>query len=84
MEQAAGRAMIEQGNRNHKTDNGKRELQRRFGSTVVAASWELRLGEYWVDVHVLPSDGSSDVITFTERLEKFPSEECIANIALVT
>lgn len=62
---------------------GKEELQRRFGDqAVLAVSWEIRDDEVWVDVLVLTPDGETN-ITFTEYLNVFPSEEMIANIALV-
>ena len=86
MEQAAGRAMIEAGRRDKITFGGKEELQRRFGKGVLTASWEWREedgGAYWVDVVVQPADGAEPMI-FTERLEEFPSDECITNIALVS
>jgi hypothetical protein len=65
---------------------GKEELQRRFGkNAVLTASWEKRgenADDYWADVMVAPADGSPP-LTFTEKLDEFPSDECIANIALV-
>lgn len=72
--------------RDHLAMKGKEELQRRFGDrAILTASWEKR-GEYsddvWADVMVQPADGSAP-LTFTEKLEEFPSDECIANIALV-
>jgi hypothetical protein len=89
LEQAAGRKAIEEGNRDKQAYDGKTELQRRFGErAVLSASWELRrtgiddVGEYWVDVLIQPADGG-DVMCFTEYLDEFPSDECIANIALV-
>ena len=80
---AAGRASLEAVKRNHIVLNGKNELQRRFGAAVLTASWEWREEAYWVDVTVLPADGG-DLMCFTEALKVFPSDECIANIALVT
>lgn len=88
LEQAAGRKANEEGRRNTKVLNGKEELQRRFGThAVLTASWEARrndvgLDELWVDVLIQPADGS-EPMCFTEHFEMFPSEECIANIALV-
>jgi hypothetical protein len=84
MEQAVGRAANEAGQRDTTVLTGKQELQRRFGDdTIIAASWEWRDDEnYWVDVVIQPADGGG-ALCFTERLEEFPSEECIANIALV-
>lgn len=84
MEQAAGREAIKKGAREQKVLAGKEELQRRFGDrSVLAASWALRENEFWVDVIVQPADGSMPM-TFTEQLVIFPSDDCIANIALVT
>jgi hypothetical protein len=89
LEQEAGRKAVAEGRRDQKALDGKTELQRRFGErAVLTASWELRrdggddVGEYWVDVLIQPADGS-DVMCFTEYLDCFPSDECIANIALV-
>jgi hypothetical protein len=86
LEQAAGRAAIATARRDHLALKGKEELQRRFGEkAVIAASWERRGindDDLWADVMVQPADGSHPLI-FTEKLDEFPSEECIANIALV-
>lgn len=91
LEQAAGRKAVEEGVRDQKALVGKQELQRRFGEhAVLTASWEWRItedefgpaGAYWVDVMIQPADGA-DVMCFTEYLDAFPSDECIANIALV-
>jgi hypothetical protein len=86
LEQAAGKAAVAEARRDHLTMKGKEELQRRFGErSVLAASWEKRgdnADDYWADVMVQPADGDPP-ITFTEKLDEFPSEECIANIALV-
>ena len=86
LEQAAGRAALKTARLDHLAMKGKEELQRRFGDDkVLTASWEKR-GTYdddvWVDVMVQPADGSQP-ITFTEHITDFPSDECIANIALV-
>jgi hypothetical protein len=84
IEQVAGRAANEANARNHKALGGKEELRRRFGgAAILATAWEWREGEYWVDVFVQPADGS-EPMCFTEYLEVFPSDECIANIAIVT
>jgi hypothetical protein len=86
LEQAAGRAALANARRDHLALKGKEELQRRFGEkAVIAASWERRGindDDLWADVMVQPADGSHPLI-FTEKLDEFPSEECIANIALV-
>lgn len=83
LEQAVGRAALGPARRDHAVFKGKEELQRRFGvQAVAAASWEIRDGEYWADVMVQPADGAA-LQTFTERLDEFPSDECIANIALM-
>ena len=88
LEQAVGRAANEANIRNNKARRGKEELQRRFGwNAVLTASWDWReengKGEYWIDVFVQPADGG-EPLCFTEYLDVFPSDECIANIALVT
>ena len=89
MEQSAGRAANEANGRDHKILTGKEELQRRFGAAVLTASWEWRNAEddehegYWADVIIQPADGANPMV-FTERLEHFPSDECVTNIALVT
>jgi hypothetical protein len=86
LEQAAGRAAILEARRDHLAMKGKEELQRRFSNrAVLAASWEKRgenADDIWADVMVQPADGSAPLV-FTEKLEEFPSDECIANIALV-
>jgi hypothetical protein len=82
LEQAAGRKALGDAVKNHAAMKGKEELQRRFGTPVLAASWEIRDGEYWADVIVQPADGAAPM-TFTERLDEFPSDECITNIALI-
>lgn len=88
MEQLAGRRTLRDAGRNDRTLIGLEELQRRFGKkAVLSANWEYRYedggSDYWVDVLVQPADGS-DVLCFTEPLSIFPSEECIAQLALVT
>ena len=81
---AAGRASLEEIKLNQLAFVGKVELQRRFGTeAVLTVSWELREDGYWVDVMVQPADGSVPMC-FSEPLDEFPSDECIANIALVT
>jgi hypothetical protein len=81
IEQAAGRVA---NYHNEKAFTGKQELQRRFGADkVLAASWEVREGEDWINVVVQPADGSKPT-NFIEPLEAFPSDECITYIALVT
>lgn len=87
LEQAAGRkAVLEYQDdlaRNELAQRGFDELRRRFGKfPIAAAAWELREDGYWVDVLVKPADGG-DILCFTEGLDKFPSEDCIASIALV-
>jgi hypothetical protein len=86
LEQAAGRAALGEAIRDHTVMKGKEELQRRFGEDkVLTASWEKRgdnTDDIWADVMVQPADGAPP-LTFTEKLDEFPSEECIANIALV-
>jgi hypothetical protein len=83
LEQAAGRFAIEKERRDSSTYKGLIELQRRFGrDAVLGAHWDHRDNMFFADVIVQPADGSA-VMTFTEDLEHFPSDECIANIALV-
>lgn len=86
-EQAAGRHRITTGLRQSIVQIGVDELRRRFGHAAIIKGdvYELpptaRTRRYMAQVQVRGSEGGA--VTFQDDLMKFPSDETIAQIALV-